>query len=52
MNIFARRLAAEGFAVGIVSTSDKNEALDPGLGGISVAKPNHKYSPRTHLITD
>ena len=52
MNIDTRQLAADGLSLGIVLTSDKYEALAVVLGGIYVARINHKYWPLTHFITD
>jgi hypothetical protein len=48
----AKRLAVDGYAVGILSPSGKGEALAEEHGGIGVTESNQKYPPRAHFITD
>lgn len=46
----AKRLAADGFAVGILSSSGKGEALAGELGGIGVTGSNQSASDLARLI--
>ncbi|MBL9052924.1 MAG: SDR family oxidoreductase [Tabrizicola sp.] len=46
----ARRLAAEGYAVGILSSSGKGEALATALGGIGVTGSNQSNDDVQRLI--
>jgi hypothetical protein len=51
----ARRLAADGFPVAIVSSSGKGETLTTGLGGLGVTgsnQPNDDIRPLIDLSTD
>ena len=46
----ARRLAAEGFAVGILSSSGKGEALAEELGGLGVTGSNREPADLKRLV--
>lgn len=46
----ARRLAADGFRVGILSSSGKGEALAAELGGIGVTGSNQSVEDLQHLV--
>lgn len=46
----ARRLAADGFEVAILSSSGKGEALAEELGGIGVTGSNRSNEDLTHLV--
>lgn len=46
----ARRLAADGFAVGILSSSGKGEALAAELGGIGVTGSNRSVDDHRRLV--
>jgi NAD(P)-dependent dehydrogenase (short-subunit alcohol dehydrogenase family) len=46
----ARRLAADGFHVGILSSSGKGEALAAALGGLGVTGSNQSSDAMQHLI--
>jgi NAD(P)-dependent dehydrogenase (short-subunit alcohol dehydrogenase family) len=46
----ARRLAADGFRVGILSSSGKGEALAKELGGIGVTGSNQSVEDLQHLV--
>lgn len=46
----ARRLAADGFHIGIISSSGKGEALAEALGGIGVTGSNQSIEDLTHLV--
>ena len=44
----ARRLAADGYKVAILSSSGKGEALAKELGGVGVTGSNRSRVQRTH----
>ncbi|HVR50071.1 MAG TPA: SDR family NAD(P)-dependent oxidoreductase, partial [Pseudorhodoferax sp.] len=46
----ARRLAADGFRVGILSSSGKGEALAAELGGIGVTGSNQSTADMARLV--
>ncbi|WP_144395815.1 SDR family oxidoreductase, partial [Pseudomonas sp. Kh7] len=46
----ARRLAAEGFKVGVLSSSGKGEALAAELGGIGVTGSNQSVEDLQRLV--
>ncbi len=46
----ARKLAAEGYAVGILSSSGKGEALATALGGIGVTGSNQSNDDVQRLV--
>lgn len=46
----ARRLAADGFAVGILSSSGKGEALAKELGGLGVTGSNQSNDDLKHFV--
>ena len=46
----ARRLAADGFKVGILSSSGKGEALATELGGIGVTGSNQSVEDLQRLV--
>jgi NAD(P)-dependent dehydrogenase (short-subunit alcohol dehydrogenase family) len=46
----ARRLAADGFHIGIISSSGKGEALAQALGGIGVTGSNQSIEDLTRLV--
>lgn len=46
----ARRLAADGFHIGIISSSGKGEALAGALGGIGVTGSNQSIEDLTRLV--
>jgi len=46
----ARRLAADGFRVAILSSSGKGEALAAELGGIGVTGSNQSVGDLTRLV--
>ncbi|WP_417522519.1 SDR family oxidoreductase [Marinovum sp.] len=47
----ARQLAADGFKVGILSSSGKGEALGQSLGGFGVTGSNQSTADLTRLVT-
>lgn len=48
----ARRLAADGFAVGVLSSSGKGEALARDLGGFGVTGSNRSADDLTRLVDE
>lgn len=46
----ARRLAADGFKVGVLSSSGKGEALGQELGGFGVTGSNRSIEDLTRLV--
>src|SRR5256885_5668510 len=46
----ARRLAADGFRVAILSSSGKGEALAAELGGVGITRPNKSNDDLKRLV--